>query len=193
MSLKHILLGMLHEPASGYDLKNEFSESLSHFWAAKLSQIYPLLSSMEQEGLLKAETAASDKGPPRRVYSRTARGTNELVGWLAEGPHVTEERRHYLAQVYFLSAYGDPDQALRFMRSLRELMQKKLKTLEAAESHWREQDPGYPDDLPDEWFYPQMTLELGLKVFSANIEWCDRCIARIEKRISSRSATTRPR
>lgn len=192
MSLKHILLGMLHEPASGYDLKNEFSASLGHFWAANLSQIYPLLSRMEEEGWLRATTATSDKGPPRKVYKRTASGTKELVGWLAEGPHVTEERRHYLAQVYFLSAHGDPDKALKFMRSLHELMQKKLEALQAAESHWREQDPNYPDKLPDEYFYPQMTLELGLKVFAANVEWCERCIARIEKRISARAAQSRP-
>ena len=26
MSLEHILLGMLHKPSSGYDIKTEFSE-----------------------------------------------------------------------------------------------------------------------------------------------------------------------
>lgn len=41
MNLPHILLGMLPEPRSGYDLKQEFSHSLQHFWHARRSQIYP--------------------------------------------------------------------------------------------------------------------------------------------------------
>ena len=37
MSLEHILLGLLREPASGYDLKAIFDERIQHFWAAELS------------------------------------------------------------------------------------------------------------------------------------------------------------
>ena len=32
MSLKHIMLGMLREPHSGYDLKKMFDGSLRNFW-----------------------------------------------------------------------------------------------------------------------------------------------------------------
>ncbi|MYK68861.1 MAG: PadR family transcriptional regulator, partial [Gammaproteobacteria bacterium] len=43
MSLDHILLGLLRDPATGYDLKSAFSERIRHFWSAELSQIYPAL------------------------------------------------------------------------------------------------------------------------------------------------------
>ena len=112
MSLRHILLGLLAEPRSGYDLKKEFNGSLRHFWAANLSQIYPLLGRMEEEGLLRSRTADPGKGPRRRLYTRTEQGTGELIEWLSEGPHVSHERRHYLAQVFFLSAFSDPHDAL---------------------------------------------------------------------------------
>ena len=184
MSLKHILLGLLHEPASGYDLKKEFNTSLKHFWDANLSQIYPLLGEMEQLGLLASREKESDKGPPRKVYRRTAKGTRELVSWLAEGPHVSSEKRHYLAQVFFLYAFRDPDKALAFMESLRDTMQGKLEALQASERQWRECDPRYPDDLPDEYLYRQMTLDLGLEVFATYVQWCDRCIAKVKRRRS---------
>ncbi len=52
MSLQHILLGLLREPASGYDLKAYFDKSVRYFWAAELSQIYPTLQRMEKAVLV---------------------------------------------------------------------------------------------------------------------------------------------
>ena len=55
MSLPHILLGMLREPATGYDLGKRFKQSLAHFWHADLAQIYPTLKKLEQQGFLKSK------------------------------------------------------------------------------------------------------------------------------------------
>ena len=69
MSLDHILLGLLREPATGYDLGNAFSENVRHFWSAELSQIYPTLKRLEQRGMLRS--AASS----RRRRGRSAAST----------------------------------------------------------------------------------------------------------------------
>ena len=50
MSLDHILLGLLREPATGYDLGNAFSENVRHFWSAELSQIYRPSSAWNSAG-----------------------------------------------------------------------------------------------------------------------------------------------
>ncbi len=182
MSLKHVLLGMLDEPASGYDLKKTFSQSLRHFWAAELSQIYPLLGRMENDGMLKSKRIASEKGPPRKTYQRTAAGTRELKKWISQGPYFTEERRHYLAQVFFLDALNDPEKTLEFMQEFREKTAEKLETLMNADTAWGKSNPGYPDSLPDSGFYKQMTLDLGIRVFSAHLDWCEEQIRRISNR-----------
>ncbi len=182
MSLRHILLGMLAEPQSGYDLKKEFTKSLRNFWNAELSQIYPLLGRMEKEGLLSVKQIASSEGPPKKVYTRSAKGRRELVAWLASGPTVGEERISYLAQVYFLDELDDIDESIAFMGALREHMQRWLTSLEDIERGWRASDPRYPDDLPDADFYPQLTLALGLKKVTANLEWCDECLQRLRAR-----------
>ena len=66
LSLPHILLGLLREPASGYDLKAEFEKMIRHYWSAELSQIYPTLKRMEGQGWLASATEPSDRGPDRR-------------------------------------------------------------------------------------------------------------------------------
>ncbi len=99
MSLKHIMLGMLGDPCSGYDIKKNFERSMQNFWHAELSQIYPMLQKMQDEGLLTSKAGASSSGPTRRVYERTAAGLSELQAWLLGGPTLGTERIGYLAQV----------------------------------------------------------------------------------------------
>lgn len=182
MSLRHILLGMLREPHSGYDVGKQFQQSLRNFWSAELSQIYPLLKKMEADGLLKSKASASDIGPTRLIYKRTAKGRRELQSWLQQGPTVGAERIGYLAQVYFLANLDDADGAIDFLTSLREHMLQWLRSLEQVEAAWRDSNPLYPDRLPDEDFFPQLTLDYGLRKVRTNIDWCDTSIARIRAR-----------
>lgn len=189
MSLKHIMLGMLREPHSGYDIKKRFEHSLKSFWRAELSQIYPLLQKMEGEGLLTSKAGASDIGPTRRVYKRSAKGRRELQSWLLGGPAVGTERVGYLAQTFFLANLNDDKKAIAFMGELREYMQEWLVELENIEKEWQRNDPRYPDALPDVEFYPQLTLDMGLTKLRASVEWCDRSIDRIRARKSDRIAT----
>ena len=88
MSLRHLLLGLLESPASGYDLKKQFDQSLRNFWHAELSQIYPQLQKLEDEGFVSSRHEDSPSGPPRRVYRRSARGRRELLDWLRAGPEI---------------------------------------------------------------------------------------------------------
>ena len=137
MSLKYIMLGMLREPHSGYDLKKQFDQSLRNFWRAELSQIYPLLEKLDDDGLVTGKDSKSDIGPTRRVYKRTAKGRRELVSWLSGGPTVGTERLAYLAQVYFLSDLGDDASTIAFMEELRRYMADWLRTLEGVEAKWK--------------------------------------------------------
>ena len=119
MSLPHVLLGMLAEPSSGYELKQKFEQSVRYFWYAELSQIYPALAKLEKSGMLTSEKAPSEKGPNKRVYTRTTRGKNELRSWLADGPVLRTERIAYLTQLFFLEEIP-LDERVRFFENLRD-------------------------------------------------------------------------
>lgn len=182
MSLPHILLGMLKEPQSGYDLKKEFGSSLQHFWHAELSQIYPALKQLEKNGLVKSRIGETRGGPQRREYRRTEKGRRELLEWLKSGPITGTERIAYLAQIFFFSELEDRAKAIEYLEALRAHMAGWLAVLRQGEAAWREADPRYPDDLPDEDFYPQLTLSLGLRKVQANLDWCDETLARVRAR-----------
>src|SRR5713226_2899850 len=96
MSLRHALLGSLTtEPASGYQLAQEFGEAMGWFWYAAHSQIHPELRRLEEEGLASSELSGAD-GRGKRVYSITRAGRAELDRWLTaetEYPPVRDVER----------------------------------------------------------------------------------------------------
>lgn len=184
MSLDHILLGILRTPSSGYEIKQQFDRVFSHFWAADLPQIYRTLNRMETDGWLTAASAASSKGPERRVYRVTAGGKRALKKWLATAPTMATERIEYLAQTFFLGALEDDRASLEFMQELRGVLANELAILEGIAQGWADADPYYPDVTDRDDFYAQLTLDLGLNKLATKVAWADRCIGRIEKRIS---------
>lgn len=184
MSLDHILLGILREPAAGYDIKQHFDAVFRHFWGADTSQIYRTLNRLEKDGMLESWTEPSDKGPDRRVYRATENGRAALLDWLHEGPIFGTEKFTYLAQIFFLGEANDLEWSERFFDGLREELARTLETLEEAERSWS-QDPRYPDELDDVEFHKQLTLDMGLHKTRALVAWTDKSLERIRTRQDS--------
>jgi PadR family transcriptional regulator AphA len=96
MSLRYALLGFLTtEPASGYQIAQEFGESMGWFWYASYSQIHPELRRLEDQGLVRSEVSNAD-GRGTRIFSITEAGEAELRQWLAaetEYPPVRDPER----------------------------------------------------------------------------------------------------
>jgi PadR family transcriptional regulator AphA len=83
MSLRYALLGFLTTgSSSGYQLAQEFSESLGWFWYASHSQIHPELRRLEEQGLAASQLSEED-GRNKRIFSITPLGRETLNQWLA--------------------------------------------------------------------------------------------------------------
>lgn len=193
MSLDHVLLGALREPASGYELKQRFDTVFRHFWPAEQSQIYRTLQRLESAGWVAGRQAASARGPRRRVYSTTARGLAQLRRWLAQGPIVGDDRHAFVAQVLFLHELDDAAAARDFLAALHSEFAARLAELEAVEARWRTDDPRCPDGLAGADFYAHLTLTLGLAKYRAIAEWAARERGRAEARLPTRGARARTR
>ncbi|MBT8061331.1 MAG: PadR family transcriptional regulator [Xanthomonadales bacterium] len=184
MSLPHVLLGMLAEPASGYDLKQRFEQSVRYFWYAELSQIYPALAKLEKQGLLRSKQAPSDKGPSKKIYTRTGKGKRALQEWLSDGPVLRTERLAYLTQLFFLDEIPNA-RRIEFMQELRDDFAQRLEELKLIERNWASEDARFPDNLPDGELVKHMTLRSGLMKYAMMVEWCEECLGRLESRQES--------
>jgi PadR family transcriptional regulator, regulatory protein AphA len=182
VSLEYILLGLLGEPASGYDLKKIFDTEVGYFWAAELSQIYPTLKRLEKQHLLRSHHAAAKRGPRRIVYETTAAGNRALRAWLQAGPEVGDERQAFVAKLYFMPALDDLGATLRLLSALRQRFATRLEALRSLEKLWEESDPRYPNELPTAEFHKLLALRKGLFSLQAHVEWADDSIRLVRQR-----------
>lgn len=178
MSLRYALLGLLsYQPMSGYDLKAIFDRSINHFWTAGLSQIYPALSDMVAAGLLTVSVQQQDGRPNRKIYSVTEAGRQALVSWLSEPQPLPHDRYTFLIQLFF-SAVLPKEVVLAQLRHVRQLYVQRLECYQrrgqASVDRFKEQ-VGREADAP----FWELTVEYGIRLAKANIDWCDWAIAQV--------------
>jgi len=109
MALEHaILVSLLEQPGSGYELARRFERSIGRFWTATHQQIYRVLKRMEADGWVTAEEVGQGGRPDKRSYSVAAAGRAELVTWL-RAPVQPEAVRHELAVKIRGAAFDDAE------------------------------------------------------------------------------------
>jgi DNA-binding PadR family transcriptional regulator len=171
MSLEHILVGLLREPACGYDLKNVFDLTIRYMWPAELAQIYPTLKRLRQRGWLRSWSERSRSGPPRHMYHATARGRAALRKWLASGPTFRDERYAFSTQIFLLDELASAHASVSFVQRLCRELKARRAALTAITGDPAGFDP-HAEKHPPRMLYPYLCLRMGLRVLDARIEWC---------------------
>jgi len=79
-----VLLAILDgsaEPLYGYQIAKRIEGAWQEGVPVKQGTLYPVLRSMEENGLLSSRVEPSVSGPPRKYYEITARGREVLMEW----------------------------------------------------------------------------------------------------------------
>ncbi|UTA46603.1 PadR family transcriptional regulator [Simiduia sp. 21SJ11W-1] len=101
MSLKHSLLVLLADnPATGYDLSQQFKGSVGFFWNASHQQVYKELKQMTEAGWLACDTQAQTERPDKKIYSVTQAGQAALQAWLSQAAKPHKYKDAFLIKLY---------------------------------------------------------------------------------------------
>ncbi len=179
MSLPHALLGLLnYRPATGYELKATFTNSIHFFWDATLPQIYRTLKQMEGSGWLNVEVEHQDGRPSRKVYHVTDAGRKELRRWLNEPFEMPEPRNAVLIKVFF----GNLMDPAQFAAHLEELHKHHANLLERYEKEiipvierYAEATGAYQDAR-----YWNLTLDFGRRHAQMILDWCKAVLSSLD-------------
>ena len=76
------VLGGAEQPMYGYQIAKIIASQQSEELKFKQGVLYPVLRSLEEEGLLESNVEPSVSGPPRRYYQITAFGRETLQRWV---------------------------------------------------------------------------------------------------------------
>jgi len=80
-----VLLSVLNrsrEPMYGYQIAKMLEDNGPDLPLMKQGTLYPVLRSLEENGLLESTVEPSVSGPPRRYYKITEDGRSALTEWL---------------------------------------------------------------------------------------------------------------
>lgn len=187
MSLKMSILGLVsYKEMAGYDIYKLFDGSLKFFFAAQQSQIYRELTDLEKVGFLSSRFEEQESRPTRKLYRITEQGRSTLFDWLIdcnESIHFAQ-RLPYMSKIIFGAKIPD-EELLRSIKSFKEYALAKRGRIEAA---YADADNFLaPFDVPkDDFFYWEITVDYGLRIFNMYCDWADRSIALLESRIVSK-------
>lgn len=110
LTVEYALLGFVYErPTHGYEIYQQLtgSQGLWQVWRMKQSQLYALLTKLEDEAYLITTLQPQDARPPRKVYALTATGRATFEAWLATPvTHGRQMRLEFLAKLYFAYRQG---------------------------------------------------------------------------------------
>jgi DNA-binding PadR family transcriptional regulator len=165
---RYTILGLLAgEPLSGYDIRRAIEETIGHFWSESYGQIYPALRHLAEGGLVTRRRTSREGRPSRNVYSLTAKGRQELEGWLAEPAEADVERRELLLKIFF-AAQGSPGVSFRHIQRHRDDQLRRVEILARIEARLRRLETRTPQVSC--WL---ATIRHGRLAAEAGLQWCD--------------------
>lgn len=182
-TLSYGLLALLaRKRSSGYDLMLR----IQPFWQAKHSQIYPLLSRMEEQELLTAEWVKQTDKPDKKIYAITPTGEQKLQEWiqLPAGEPVTRDE---LVLKAFCLWITDRDTAISLFRKRSIFYQEQIHYFEQAIHKMA--DESHHFGSPDFGLYILRQKALGTA--RSNMEWTTWVIDTLKHSAPS-EATTEP-
>jgi DNA-binding PadR family transcriptional regulator len=158
------VLGQLHGPVSGYDLRKLIDGSVGYIWQPSKTQLYVVLGRLVRSGLARRREVAQRDRPDKQLYRITAAGRRAVKEWLDSEEPIDEPDRSTLVLKLFFGAQGDREALVRQLEAFRAAYAARLATYEAKA---RGADPG--DRVADE--FTALTLRYGIARARAAVVW----------------------
>lgn len=183
MSLRHALLALLGErPHTGYELTRRMRGTVSLFWTARHSQIYPELAAMEADGLVTHEATPGPGPREKKTYALTDTGRATLRAWLASPTERRSPKDELTLKAYAASS-GAPAMLARNFRNEATQSRRQLEDL-AVDRAQLEADPAHAEpSRPQFGWY--LSLMRGITAQEAYRDWCDWVADRLERAVDT--------
>lgn len=179
MSLRHALLTLLGErPHTGYELTRRMRDTVSLFWSARHSQIYPELTAMEADGLVTFVTTPGPGPREKKTYAITEAGRTILREWLASPTRRRIPKDELTLKAYAASS-GDPAVMARHFRDQADQSRLQLERF-AADRTQLEANPAHTDPSQPQFGW-HLSLMRGITAQQAYRDWCDWVADRLEQ------------
>jgi DNA-binding PadR family transcriptional regulator len=169
-SFRYFILGLLAQQAmSGYDIKQVMRGLGSLVGSPSFGAIYPALHALLQEDLVTVEILSRPDKPLRKTYSITGAGRRALGAWVAQPVPSSDSLKTFVMRLIPMADPACPA-LIAHLQQRREAVVAHRSALErtAAELDGRAS------------LGQHMAMEYGLATTSAELDWLDAALARLQ-------------
>ena len=186
---KYVILGLLtHEPRSGYDIKKQIQHTISYFWSdISYGQIYPILATLEKDGLATREIELHKNNPNRKIYTITDKGREVFRKWLRKPASQEVIKYEVLMKLFF--GYELPvSESIENLQAFQAKLSQYLETMGLYEQNLRHVLAQDPDHI-----YFLLVVRFGQYFYESAQRWTEEALQLLEgsdeKKVSSEHTT----
>jgi DNA-binding PadR family transcriptional regulator len=171
VSLRYFALGLLaQQPMSGYDIRR-FLRSLSWLIGSpSAGSLYPVLRTLPDEGLATVETIPSLDRPPRKIYTITQAGRQQLQAWVDQ-PAVAKAPLKAFVMRLLLAGSFSLDRLTAHLQQRRAQVASHHDALHQAVSTLQMED-----DLGQ-----YLAMDYGKALAAVELDWLDRTLRELSR------------
>ncbi|WP_176222264.1 PadR family transcriptional regulator [Tuberibacillus sp. Marseille-P3662] len=176
-TLSYGILGMIQTgPCSGYDIMN----NLKPFREVKHSQIYRLLSELENEAYVTSKLVEQSGRPNKKIYDITEKGKKEIEEWFFKPNTPATLRDEFVLKAYLIGLKNSEEAKELFRKRIEHLRNKERICKERLEV-LQESCEGVLTDFQSLAFGRYILLRQVLHQTYGDIRWCEWVIDLLEK------------
>lgn len=171
VSLRYFILGLLaQQPMTGYDIQR-FLKSLSWLIGNPSSgSLYPILRALPQEGLAIVETIPGLDRPPRKIYTITEVGRQELEAWAGQPAESKAPLKAFVMRLLLAGCFSPAGLAAH-------LQQRRAQV--AAHRHALDAALGASQENDKQGQF--LAMDYGLALAAAELTWLDHTLSELPR------------
>lgn len=167
-----VILGLLaYENMTGYDIKKMIDEAISFFWKGSFGSIYPALSALQDEGMVKktasksGEKKASETKREKIYYAITKKGETALKTWLSDSKASNDLKYETLLKLFF----GGVVDSLVSLNTIKEF-EKEIAAELSVLKVYKDNLSKVLDEKDHLYYY--LTVSFGVETYEGYLRWC---------------------
>jgi DNA-binding PadR family transcriptional regulator len=171
---EYAVLGLVRHPMHGYQVARQMAggSGLGLVCPLGMSNVYFVLGTLQERGLVKVEERQEERYPPRVMLRATAAGRRAFDRWLREPvTRLRQVRLDFLVKLFFLSR-EDPALARELAEAHRDFCRRYL-------AEWRELAA-----KPGAAAFDRLAIEAKIAVAEGTLRWLEQCDRSLGEAIS---------
>jgi DNA-binding PadR family transcriptional regulator len=173
----------IHPSVSGYELKAIINKSTGYFFSASLSQIYPALKALTNQGFIAFEVEPLVGKQDRKVYTLTPAGQQVLIDWLREPIDFSQSLNafeEFLLKLTFMGILDNDNIQAYLAAGLRHFQSEKKRVIDnnlSNEKAFLNMEPVVDERHLFLWSHEN---EFLVEDLDRKIHWVEQLIAKIQ-------------